>query len=61
MNFREAVIKSMRAYYKGQAPDKLSSLSPKKMKYTKKYLDGVGKDFGVDPVDIKEYKKTKGR
>lgn len=61
MDFREAVIRSMRAYYKGMSPEKLSSVSSKKMKYTKKYFDKVGKDFGVDPIDLDEYKKKKGR
>lgn len=60
MTFRDAIIKSMRAYYKGVSPEKLASTSPEKMKYTKKYFDKVGKDFGVDPVDLDEYKKKKG-
>jgi len=61
MNFREAVIKSMKAYYKGQTPEKLSSLSPKKAKYTKKYFDKVSKDLGIETVDFDEYKRSKGR
>lgn len=39
----DAIIKSMKAYWKDKQPVELSKLKP--LKYGKKYFDGVEKDF----------------
>lgn len=58
MDLRTAFIKSMKAYYNGLTPQELKSVSPKGIKYTKKYFDKVGKENGIDPVDLKKGKKS---
>lgn len=57
MDFRKAVIASMKAYYQGRTPEELRSSSPKKMKYSKKYFDRVGADHGIEEIDPKKKKE----
>ncbi len=55
MTFEEAVRKAMRAYYtEVTLPEKGPK---KKMKYTKKYFNSVGKEYGIEEVDLKKGRK----
>lgn len=56
MNFKQAIIASMKSYYQGLTPDELRGASNKKMKYSKKYFDRVGSDHGIEPFDPKKKK-----
>jgi hypothetical protein len=60
MDIRTAIIKSMKAYYNGLTPQELKAASPKGMKYTKKYFDKVGKDYDIEPVELKKGKGKSG-
>lgn len=57
MDIRTAIIKSMKAYYEGKSPQELKAVSPKGIKYTKKYFDKVGKEYDVEPYEFKKGKK----
>lgn len=56
MDFRQAIIKSMKAYYKGLTPDELRGVSEKEPKYDKKYFDKVGSENGIEAIDLKKGK-----
>lgn len=60
MDLTTAIVKSMKAYYKGVIPTASKSASPKGLKYTKKYFDKVGEENNIKPFDIKDVKKKKG-
>lgn len=61
MTFEDAIVKSIKSYFKGVEPSELMKASPKRMKYTKKYFDAVGEEHGVDPVDLKKSDKSSSK
>ena len=46
MELNEAFEKAIKAYFKKNSHDKLSST--KDTKYNKKYFDSVGEEFGIE-------------
>ena len=49
MVWEKAFRRAVKSYFDNVNPTQLNSL--KKPKYTKRYFDKVGSDYGVDPVD----------
>lgn len=61
MDWRQAIIKSMKAYYNGVEPSELNGLG-KKPKYSKKYFDKVGSEYAIEPYSLKKKEeKEKGK
>lgn len=58
MTFHEAVVKSMRAYYSGLSPKELNGASGKRPKYAKSYFDKVGREYSIEPYEVKKKKGT---
>lgn len=54
MTFEEAIVKSIRSYFKGVEPSELTKATPKRSKYNKKYFDSVGEEHGISPVELKK-------
>lgn len=54
MTFHEAIVKAMKAYYSGMSPKELNASSGKKAKYSKSYFDKVGREYGVEPYELKK-------
>jgi len=61
MTREEFVRKAIKAYFEGLTPDELKSVSSKRMKYTKKYFDSMGEEFGIEPPYKKEAVELKGK
>jgi hypothetical protein len=52
MNLQDALVKSMREYYKGKTLDSLKGASPKGLKYTKKYFDKIAAENNIEPYKL---------
>lgn len=61
MTFEDAVRKSIQAYFEGGGLDAYNKTTQKKSKYTKKYFDKVGEEYGIEPFDPKNTKKKSGK
>lgn len=61
MNFHEAVVKSMKAYYEGMSAKELNGTGGKRAKYSKSYFDKVGREYGVEPFELKKKAPKDGR
>lgn len=47
MTYEQAFEKMAKLYFRGKEFDNYNKASTKKPKYTKKYFDKVGKDYGI--------------
>ena len=54
MNWHQAIVKSMRAYYSGMSPKELNGATGKRAKYSKSYFDKVGRENNIEPYEIKK-------
>lgn len=58
MNWHQAIVKSMKSYYSGMSAKEFNGTTGKRAKYSKSYFDKVGREYGIEPYEIKKAKKS---
>lgn len=56
MDWHTAIKKAMKSYYGGSAPKELNNSTGKRAKYSKGYFDKVGREYGIEPYELKKSK-----
>lgn len=58
MDWSEAIVKAMKAYYAGMSPKELNGATGKRPKYNKSYFDKVGREYQIEPYELKKAKSA---
>lgn len=61
MDFNDAIVEAMKAYYSGMTAKELNGASKKRSKYSKSYFDKVSRENNIEPFEYKKRRLGSGR